>query len=44
LREYLTLPTHWVVRRHFDVTKRSSDEAIAAEADQHPVFMLTPVS
>jgi len=44
LREYLTLPTHWVVRRHFDVTKRSSDEAIAAEADQHPVFALTPVS
>ena len=44
LREYLTLPTHWVVRRHFDVTKRSSDEAIAAEAHQHPVFMLTPVS
>jgi len=44
LREYLTLPTHWVVCRHFDVTKRSPDEAIAAEADQHPVFALTPVS
>lgn len=44
LRAYLTMPTHWVVRRHFDVTKRSSDDAIAAEADQHPVFALTPVS
>jgi deazaflavin-dependent oxidoreductase (nitroreductase family) len=43
LRAYLTMPTHWVVRRHFDVTKRSSDDAIAAEADQHPVFALTPV-
>jgi deazaflavin-dependent oxidoreductase (nitroreductase family) len=44
LRAYLTMPTHWVVRRHFDVTKRSSDDAIAAEADQHPVFALAPVS
>jgi deazaflavin-dependent oxidoreductase (nitroreductase family) len=44
LRAYLTMPTHWVVRRHFDVTKRSSDDAIAAEADQHPVIALTPVS
>ena len=44
LRAYLTMPTHWVVRRHFKVTKRSSDDAIAAEADQHPVFALTPVS
>ena len=38
LRAYLTMPTHWVVRRHFHVTKRSSDDAIAAEADQHPLF------
>ena len=44
LRAYLTMPTHWVVRRHFDVTKRSSDDAIAAEADQHPVFALSPLS
>jgi len=43
LRAYLTMPTHWVVRRHFDVTKRSSDDEIAAEASQHPVFALTPV-
>jgi deazaflavin-dependent oxidoreductase (nitroreductase family) len=43
LRAYLTMPSHWVVRRHFDVTKRSSDDAIAAEADRHPVFALTPV-
>jgi deazaflavin-dependent oxidoreductase (nitroreductase family) len=44
LRAYLTMPTHWVVRRHFNVTKHSSDDAIAAEAGQHPVFALTPVS
>ena len=44
LRAYLSMPTHWVVRRHFDITKRSSDDAIAAEADQHPVFALTPIS
>jgi hypothetical protein len=44
LRVYLTMPTHRVVRRHFEVTKRSSDDAIAAEADRHPVFSLTPVS
>jgi hypothetical protein len=44
LRAYLTMPTHWVVRRHFNVTKRSSDDAIATEAGQHPVFALTPVS
>jgi len=44
LRAYLTMPTHWVVRRHFVVTKRSSDREIAAEADQHPVFALTPIS
>ena len=43
---YLTMPMHWVVRRHFDVTKRSSDDTIAAEAGQHLalVFALTPVS
>jgi hypothetical protein len=44
LRAYLTMPTHWVVRRHFDAIKRSSDDAIAAEADQRPVFALTLVS
>ena len=44
LRAYLTMPTHWVVRRHFDVTKKSSDDAIAAEAKQHPVFALTQVA
>jgi hypothetical protein len=44
LRAYLTMPTHWVVRRHFDVTKRLSDDAIAAEADEHPVSALTPLS
>jgi deazaflavin-dependent oxidoreductase (nitroreductase family) len=44
LRAYLTMPTHWVVRRHFKVTKRSSDDAIGAEADRHPIFALTPVS
>jgi hypothetical protein len=44
LRAYLSMPTLWVVRRHFRVTKRSSHDAIAAEADQHPVFALTPTS
>jgi deazaflavin-dependent oxidoreductase (nitroreductase family) len=40
LRAYLTMPSRWFVRSRFDVTKSSSDEAIAAEADQHPVFAL----
>ena len=44
LRAYLTMPSHWFVRRRFDVTKSASDDAIAAGADQHPVFALTPVS
>jgi hypothetical protein len=34
------MPSRWFVRSRFDVTKSSSDEAIAAEADQHPVFAL----
>ena len=42
LRSYLRMPARFFVRRHFDVTARSTDDAIAAEADRHPVFELTP--
>jgi deazaflavin-dependent oxidoreductase (nitroreductase family) len=42
LRTYLAMPTSLFVRRHFDVTASSSDEAIAAEAARHPTFALTP--
>jgi deazaflavin-dependent oxidoreductase (nitroreductase family) len=43
LRDYLSMPSERFVRRDFEVTKSSSDEAIAAEAHRHPVFALTPV-
>jgi deazaflavin-dependent oxidoreductase (nitroreductase family) len=43
LRDYLAMPSERFVRRDFEVTKASSDEAIAAEAHRHPVFALTPV-
>jgi deazaflavin-dependent oxidoreductase (nitroreductase family) len=42
LRDYLSMPSERFVRRDFEVTKTSSDEAIAAEAHRHPVFALTP--
>jgi deazaflavin-dependent oxidoreductase (nitroreductase family) len=42
LRAYLSMPSARFVRREFDVTARSSDDAIAAEAPRHPVFALTP--
>jgi deazaflavin-dependent oxidoreductase (nitroreductase family) len=43
LRTYLSMPSARFVRRHFDVTPDSSDEAFAAEAPRHPTFALTPV-
>lgn len=43
LRRYLSMPSRFFVRRHFAVSARSTDDAIAAEADRHPVFELTPV-
>ncbi|HEX8803555.1 MAG TPA: nitroreductase family deazaflavin-dependent oxidoreductase, partial [Acidimicrobiales bacterium] len=43
LRRYLALPARFFVRRYVDVTARSSDDEIAAEAPRHPVFELTPV-
>ena len=43
LRRYLALPARFFVRRHVEVTKASSDEAIAAEAAHIPVFELTPM-
>jgi deazaflavin-dependent oxidoreductase (nitroreductase family) len=44
LRAYLAKATSVFVRRHFGVTARSTDAAIAAEAPRHPTFALTPVS
>jgi deazaflavin-dependent oxidoreductase (nitroreductase family) len=41
LRAYLSMPSERFVRSKFAITKRSSDEAIAAEAPRHPVFVLT---
>jgi deazaflavin-dependent oxidoreductase (nitroreductase family) len=43
LRRYLTMPSRFFVRRHFDVSAKATDAAIAAEAERHPVFGLTPV-
>jgi deazaflavin-dependent oxidoreductase (nitroreductase family) len=43
LRAYLSMPSARFVRRHFDVSADSTDEAIAAEAPRHPTFALTPV-
>ena len=43
LRRYLSTPARFFVRRYVDVTARSPDDAIAAEAPRHPVFELTPV-
>jgi deazaflavin-dependent oxidoreductase (nitroreductase family) len=43
LRRYLALPARFFVRRYVNVTARSTDDAIAAEASRHPVFELTPV-
>jgi deazaflavin-dependent oxidoreductase (nitroreductase family) len=43
LRTYLSMPSERFVRRDFEVTSSSSDEAIAAEALRHPVFALTPI-
>jgi hypothetical protein len=43
LRAYLSMPSERFVRRDFDITAASSDDAIAAEAGRHPVFALTPV-
>ncbi len=42
LRAYLAKGISLFVRRHFDVTARSRDEAIEAEARRHPTFALTP--
>jgi deazaflavin-dependent oxidoreductase (nitroreductase family) len=43
LRRYLSMPSRFFVRRYVDVSARSSDAAIAAEAARHPTFELTPV-
>ena len=43
LRRYLSMPSERFVRRDFDVSSTSVDDAIAAEAPRHPVFALTPV-
>ena len=43
LRRYLTMPSRFFVRRHFDVSAKSPSDAIAAEANRHPVFELTRV-
>jgi deazaflavin-dependent oxidoreductase (nitroreductase family) len=43
LRRYLSMPSRFFVRRHVDVTTKSTDDAIAAEAERLPVFELTPV-
>lgn len=43
LRRYLGTPARFFVRRHFAVAATSADTAIAADADRHPVFELTPV-
>jgi deazaflavin-dependent oxidoreductase (nitroreductase family) len=40
LRRYLSMPSRFFVRRHVDVTARSTDAAIAAQAARHPVFEL----
>jgi deazaflavin-dependent oxidoreductase (nitroreductase family) len=42
LRRYLSLPARFFVRGHIKVTAKSSDDAIAAEAERVPVFELTP--
>jgi len=42
LRTYLSMPSERFVRKDFDVTARSSDAEIEAEAARHPVFALTP--
>jgi deazaflavin-dependent oxidoreductase (nitroreductase family) len=42
LRAYLSMPSARFVRHDFDVTARSTDQAIADEAPRHPVFALTP--
>ncbi len=42
LRAYLAKPTSLFVRRHFGVTARSTDDAIATETPRHPTFALTP--
>jgi deazaflavin-dependent oxidoreductase (nitroreductase family) len=44
LRAYLAKGTSLFVRRRFDVTAHSHDEAIEAEARRHPTFALTPRS
>jgi deazaflavin-dependent oxidoreductase (nitroreductase family) len=43
LRHYLRLPARFFVRRHFEVSAKSTDDAITAEAHRHPTFELTPV-
>lgn len=44
LRRYLAMkPAGRIVKPYFDVTPDDSDEAIMAEAPQHPVFVLTPL-
>ncbi len=43
LRAYLAMPTSRFVHRHFSVTADSTDDAIRADAPQHPTFALTPV-
>ena len=45
LRRYLAMkPAGRIVKPYFDVDPSSSDEAIAAEAPRHPVFVLTPAT
>jgi deazaflavin-dependent oxidoreductase (nitroreductase family) len=42
LRQYLSMPSRFFVRRYFEVNAKSPDDVIAAEAVRHPVFELTP--
>ena len=43
IRTYLSMPSERFVRDDFEVTRGSTDEAIAAEAPRHPTFALDPV-
>lgn len=43
LRDYLSMrPSGLFIRAYFDITPGSTDDRIAREAPQHPVFALTP--
>jgi deazaflavin-dependent oxidoreductase (nitroreductase family) len=42
IRAYLSMPSERFVRKDFRVTAGSTDDEIAREAPEHPVFALTP--